>query len=212
MSGRSDERFTIPGPAGALEVWPTGGVDRAGSCGVICHPHPLHGGSMDNKVVFTLAKAMAEMGMTSVRFNFRGAGTSEGLHDEGRGEREDLVAVWDWLRSQSPGAEIWLAGFSFGSAVAYHSTGGLPGLTGLLLIAPPVNMSYFQPQRRISVPWGVVHGGQDQLIPEPGVRAWCGAHPDRPRYRMLAGADHFFHGQLKALRMTVRGLMEGGDA
>ena len=205
------ERFTIDGPAGALEIWPSGPITDSNSSPVcvICHPHPLHGGSMDNKVVFTIAKAMAELGLASVRFNFRGVGNSQGVHDDGKGERDDLAAVWDWIQGQRPAAQCWLAGFSFGSGVAYQSAGRLPGLAQLLLVAPPVNMSYYQPQNRVAVPWAVVHGEQDQLIPEAEVSAWCESHPDHPRYGMLADADHFFHGQLKPLRLAIMALMAG---
>jgi len=202
----------IEGPAGALEVWSVGfGTEPpTGPVWVICHPHPLHGGSMDNKVVFSLAKAAALLGVPSIRFNFRGVGASEGGHDEGRGEGDDLAAVCNRLRTRYPAAPLWLAGFSFGSGVAYQMAGRLPGLEKLLLVAPPVNMSYFQPEQRIAQPWCVIHGEEDQLIPVAEVQRWCEGHPDSPRHRVLAGADHFFHGQLKPLRECAVELMGGG--
>jgi hypothetical protein len=124
------ERLTLPGPAGTLEALvetPAGdGADVApgsvpAAFGVVCHPHPLYGGTLDNKVAYTLARAFIECGAPAIRFNFRGVGASAGRFDEGRGETEDALAAIRYGRQRWPGAALWLAGFSFGAAVALRA-------------------------------------------------------------------------------------------
>ena len=133
---------------------------------VICHPHPLYGGSMSNKVVHILAKTFAEMGAFTVRFNFRGVGKSAGEFDHGKGESEDLQNLLTQLMQWRPGAPIWLAGFSFGAYVAMRamSTQSNIKVEKLLLVAPPVSMYEFDDLPEITIPWVVIQGGLDEVI------------------------------------------------
>ena len=137
----SGENFLIQGPTGVLEallVQPDSYV-AGNPVSVVCHPHPLHGGTMANKVVHIIADAFNKLGITTLRFNFRGVGHSAGRYDNGEGEVDDLVAVTDWLKERYPEAPIWLAGFSFGSYVAALAHEKVSP-TKLLLVAPAVNM------------------------------------------------------------------------
>lgn len=182
----------IDGPAGPLQVRAEG---TTGPLCVIAHPHPLYGGTLDNKVVFTLAKAWRARGGRTLRFNFRGVGRSGGEHDAGTGEQDDLAAVVGFGRSRSGGEPVCLAGFSFGAGVVARAADRLQARHALL-VAPPVGMSYF-PDDPPRVPVAVVHGRRDDLVAVDGVRAWCQARS--VAYRELEDADHFFHGQLPAL-------------
>ena len=182
----------IDGPAGPLQIRAEGG---AGLLCVIAHPHPLYGGTMDNKVVFTLAKAWRARGGRTLRFNFRGVGRSGGAHDAGTGEQDDLAAVVDYGCALSGEQSVCLAGFSFGAGVVARAADRLQ-VRHALLVAPPVGMSYFPPDPP-GVPAAVVHGRRDDLIAADNVRAWC--HAREVPYRELEDADHFFHGQLPAL-------------
>jgi len=198
------EELLIPGPAGVIEALTScpdcyqGGRPIA----VVCHPHPLYGGSMSNKVVHILMQTFNEMGLLSVAFNFRGVGRSQGRFDRGNGECADLAAVIDFFRGRHPRAPLWLAGFSFGAYVATRSHVAVEA-ERLLLVAPPVTMFDFTPLAPVSVPWMVVQGGQDEIIAPPAVSAWVSAQPQRPDYRWMADADHFFHGRLNRLREAV---------
>lgn len=196
-------RIDIDGPAGLLELL----VDRPApvepelnALVVICHPHPLYGGTLDNKVVYSLARELAGLGCLAIRFNFRGVGRSEGHFDEGRGELADLLAVVGWGKRQYPERELWLGGFSFGAAVAAHGQ-PLCDAGRLFLVAPPVTMPYWQGADP-AVPTLVVHGGLDELIPVRAASDWADGHP-RSTFALVKEADHFFHGQLKPLRELV---------
>ena len=134
----------IPGPAGQLELMidlPEPGQERAGVA-VVCHPNPPDGGTLHNKVVTMAARALSELGLAAVRFNFRGVGQSQGSFDQGRGETLDLLAVTDWVRKVRPNDALWLAGFSFGSWVALQGARHLP-VKQMISIAPPVGLREF---------------------------------------------------------------------
>jgi len=176
---------------------------------VICHPHPLYGGSLKNKVVHILAETFNDMGMLSVSFNFRGVGRSEGRFDEGRGETDDLLAVVKFFRERHPEAPVWLAGFSFGAFVAMRGQREA-GAERLLLVAPPVSMFDFADIPEPEIPWMVVQGGRDEIIDPMAVSHWVHDRPNRPLYRWMADADHFFHGRLNRLRDSV--MAQWGDA
>jgi hypothetical protein len=195
---------SIAGPAGSLEARiedPAPGlVPRV--VGVVCHPHPLYGGTMQNKVVHTAARAMQELGAPTVRFNFRGVGASEGGYDEGVGEVEDALAACAWARARWRCEALWLAGFSFGAAVALRAA-----LTArpeaLVTIAPPVGRIIVDPVARPLCPWLVVQGGRDELVDAGEVRWWASGFAPPPRLALLAEAEHFFHGQLGGLRAAI---------
>ena len=166
---------------------------------VLCHPHPLYGGTLDNKVVHTLARTMNELGLAALRFNFRGVGASRGRYAEGIGERDDLRAVLDVAETSWPGLPLWLGGFSFGAYVSVAVAGGRPPAQ-LVSIAPPVNLFDFAGISRPDCPWLIVQGGTDDIVPADEVRAWAAELVPAPRLVEIANAGHFFHGRLNNLR------------
>ena len=195
----------ISGPSGQLEIR----LDYAEGCPagrpvtIICHPHPLYGGSLTNKVVHMVGRAANDLGMATVRFNFRGVGKSEGVFDDGRGELDDLLAVTRWVREQHPDSPIWLAGFSFGAYIALK--GHRPvGAERLLLVAPPATLYDLSDVPSVEIPWWVIQGGQDEVIDPQAVDRWARNHPTPPEYEWFEPGSHFFHGQLNYLRDYVR--------
>ncbi len=169
---------------------------------VVCHPHPLHGGTMDNKVVTTLIKTFAQLGLSTLRFNFRGVGKSTGEYDEGRGEAEDLKRVCDWFQQRHFGQSLWLAGFSFGSYVALRAHQQV-GAEQLCLIAPPVNIYDFNQLPEVKIPWMVVQGGQDEVTDPDAVAEWLETLSPKPHVVWFKEAGHFFHGGLIQLKSAI---------
>ena len=180
--------------------WPAQGAARA--LGVVCHPHPLFGGTLTNKVVHTLARAFVAQGAATLRFNFRGVGASAGRHDEGRGETDDLLAVVSAGRERVPGLPLWLGGFSFGSFVALRGQRDA-GAVRLVTVAPPVGRWDFSAIEAPRCPWLVIQGDQDELVDHREVSAWMAALAPQARCVMLAGAEHFFHGRLHEIKDAV---------
>jgi len=195
----------IAGPVGALEarVEDPGAGASPSAVGVVCHPHPLYGGTMQNKVVHTLARAMQELGIPTVRFNFRGVGQSEGKYDAGTGEVDDALAAIAWARARWGCGNLCLAGFSFGSAIALQaSVLARPG--ALVTVAPPVGRLILTSPPRPDCPWLVAQGDRDELVEFAAVRSWAEAYLPQPELAVIAGAEHFFHGRLGELRGVVR--------
>lgn len=197
---------SIPGPAGVLEAitgCPPAGAASRGALAVVCHPHPLHGGTLHNKVVHTLARSFERLGACTVRFNFRGVGASAGSFDDGRGETEDALAALAWARDHCPGDEIWLAGFSFGAAVALRAATRFP-VARLVTVAPAVNL---YPDLRglniVGTPWLLVQGRDDEVVPAAEVIAWAQGRTPPPELVALDGVGHFFHGRLHELTRVV---------
>lgn len=196
------ERLTTAGPAGQIEL----AIDRPEleprGTAVIAHPHPLHGGTLTNKVVQTLARACVLAGWTAVRFNFRGVGTSEGAYDEGRGELEDLLAV---VAAQAGEGPLCLAGFSFGAFVTSHAAASLHAsrdIQRLVLIGTAASRFDVAPvPAELHARTLVVHGEQDDTVPLPSVMDW--ARPQVLPVLVVPGGGHFFHGQLPLLRELV---------
>ncbi|HEX9208793.1 MAG TPA: alpha/beta fold hydrolase [Steroidobacteraceae bacterium] len=196
----------IPGPAGDLEARiedpvPADAAHRV--VGVVCHPHPLHGGTMQNKVVHTTARAMQEAGAATVRFNFRGVGRSAGQYDQGTGELQDALAVLEWARAHFGCDEAWLAGFSFGAAVALQAAARTARPRRLVTIAPPVGRIITQPVARPACPWLVVQGDRDELVDVEAVRDWAASYDPPPQLLVIGAAEHFFHGKLLELRAGI---------
>lgn len=199
------EVFTLAGPAGALETKLEFGADTAAApaaFGVVCHPHPLFGGAMDNKVVHTLARAMLECGAPAFRFNFRGVGTSGGAFDNGRGEADDLTAVVAEGRRRFPSAKLWLGGFSFGAFVALRAAARVAP-DKLIAVAPPVSRFDLGEVAHPDCDWMLAQGDADDVVPSAEVLAWAARQPHAPRLHVLAGAGHFFHGRLHELKPLV---------
>jgi uncharacterized protein len=191
------QRAMLAGPAGELAL----AIDQPAAAprgvAVVCHPHPLHGGTMDNKVVQTLARAFVQLGCTSVRFNFRGIGGSGGAWDEGRGEIDDALAVI--AAHRVPGQPLLLAGFSFGGYVASQAAARLAEpATRVVLVGPAVVNFSAAPVPADTL---VVHGELDDVVPLAAVFDW--ARPQSLPVTVLPGAGHFFHGQLPVLKHIV---------
>lgn len=194
------QNVTLAGPAGRLEglLQEHHGRDHALTA-VVCHPHPLYGGTLHNKVVHRVASVLHGLGAAVLRFNFRGVGASEGSHDRGVGELEDARAAWTWMRTRHPGAHRWLGGFSFGSWVAARLAVSEPDVERLILIAPPVGTSDFSVMRHASMPKVVVQGTADVNCPPDALER---VYPDWAEPKTLLrvdGATHFFDKQLGAL-------------
>jgi alpha/beta superfamily hydrolase len=196
------ERLELPGPAGRIHALRDQPAEAAKGVVVIAHPHPLFGGTMDNKVVQTLARAFVQCGWTAVRFNFRGVGGSEGAYDEGRGEAEDLLAV---VEATAPSGRLSLAGFSFGAFVTASAAARLGGhrdIERLVLVGTAASRFAVPPlaaelhQRAL-----VIHGEQDDTVPLAAVLDW--ARPQLLPVTVVPGVEHFFHGQLTLLKNLV---------
>lgn len=201
--------LTLAGPAGAIEAaieLPAEGA-RAGVA-IVCHPHPLQGGTMHNKVVTMVARSLAELGLATVRFNFRGVGATAGEYDEGRGETDDVVAIAQWIRRERPGDVLWLAGFSFGSYVALRASGvlgtGDSGVRQLIQIAPPVGRWAFEQIALPECPWLVVQGEADEVVDPAAVYAWIATLAKPPTLVRMPETGHFFHRRLMDLRGVVK--------
>lgn len=208
------ERLSIPGPAGALQALietplPEGGAGLPVSAfAVVCHPHPLFGGTMDNKVVYTVARAFEQLHAPAIRFNFRGVGASEGAYDEGRGETEDVLAVIAYGRSRWPQAALWLAGFSFGGAVALLAASP-SAPERLVLVAPGITKIDLTRAPAPQCPWLIVQGDADDVVPADLVLGWAATLRPAPQITVLPGAGHFFHGRIHELRDAVLRFMAG---
>lgn len=197
MVSTSETRFLIPGAVGALELSVTYPPQTA-PFAVICHPHPLFGGTLDNKVVYTLAKTFKALGAGTVRFNFRGVGQSEGHFAQGEGELEDLKTVVTWLRATQLPTAVWLVGYSFGGFVALRGHQAV-GADRLLLVAPALNR--LTEGIKVAIPTGVIQGQQDEIVSATMVKQW--AVQQGCSFYELMQADHFFHRQLQELRDTI---------
>jgi alpha/beta superfamily hydrolase len=198
------ERLTLTGAAGTIEAVRDAAAEGVPYRGVavIAHPHPLFGGTMDNKVVQTLARAFVASGWTAVRFNFRGVGASAGEHDGGRAEAEDLLAV---VQQAAPEGPLALAGFSFGAYVTSHALAALWGqraIERVVLVGTAASRFTVAPvpleahERTL-----IVHGEQDDTVPLAAVMDW--ARPQILPVTVVPGGGHFFHGQLPLLKSLV---------
>jgi len=199
------DHIEIPGPSGRLEgvlAMPSNS-ETISQVAVICHPHPLHGGTMNNKVVNFVGKSFNEAGFATLRFNFRGVGASEGKFDYGQGETDDTLAAVQWMSKRFPGATIWLGGFSFGSYAAVRASSQLEKIAGLITVAPAVNLFDFRELALPTCPWLVVQGDQDEVVPCADVMAWANTLVQRPSIIRMKGAGHFFHGRMNDLRSTL---------
>lgn len=199
--------FLLRGPGGALECAadvPLAAHERPATI-VLCHPHPSHGGTMHNKVVTILERAMRELGLRTVRFNFRGVGRSAGAFDDGYGETDDLFAVTEWVRRTRPDDTLFLGGFSFGAYVSVRAASSL-SLGQLISIAPPVDRYEFASLPRPECPWLVVQGDEDDVVAVENVRAWAARTEPPPDLIVMPQAGHFFHRRL----MDLRGLLKNG--
>lgn len=192
----------IPGPVGRLEALYRS-TDRPSRAAVICHPHPQHGGTMHNKVVYRTAKAFEGLGWSVLRFNFRGAGRSEGSFDDGIGEAEDVAAALDWLAGEHPGVPLVVGGFSFGSAVGLPVAATDPRVTHLVGIGTPTGRFDFDALADVPKPKLFVQGGRDEHGPVADLRQGLGRVADPWRLVVIEEADHFLTGRLYELQRAL---------
>jgi alpha/beta superfamily hydrolase len=198
--------LTLAGPAGALEAavdLPEDDVAALPLVAIVCHPLPTEGGTMHNKVVTMTARALRELGASTVRFNFRGTGASEGDFDEGPGEVADLKAIAAWVRAQRPDDALWLAGFSFGAYVALCAAEEIaPDL--LISIAPPAGRWDFERIATPTMPWLVIQGEADEIVDPEAVYAWLDELKSGAQLVRMPDTSHFFHRKLMDLRGAIK--------
>ena len=201
------QSLLLDGPAGALEAvvdFPEP-ADARPVVAVVCHPLPTEGGTMHNKVVTMVARALRELGATTVRFNFRGTGASAGEFDDGRGEREDLRAVVDWVQDARPGDRLWLAGFSFGAYVTLAAAAELLPDAVISIAPPAAGRGWdFAAIAAPDVPWLVVQGDADEIIDPQAVYAWIDGLARKPQLVRMPDTSHFFHRKLVDLRGAIQ--------
>ena len=204
MAETVHRNFFLAGPAGRLEamLWTVPDAHPP-LAAVVCHPHPLFGGTMHNKVVYQAAKALHLHGMPVMRFNFRGAGLSDGVHDRGVGEKGDVRAALDYLAAEFPRTPILLAGFSFGSMVGLRVGCTDQRVSDLIGLGIPVDHSDVTYLRDCAKPKLIIQGGKDQFGSRANVEALFATLSEPKRLVFVEGADHFFAGQLEKVRSAI---------
>ena len=198
----------LEGPAGRLEAILWKPVAQPRLAALVCHPHPLFGGTMHNKVVYQAAKSLDALGLPVLRFNFRGAGLSGGTHDRGRGEQADVRTALDFLAAEFPGIPLLVTGFSFGCWVGLRVGCADERVTELIGLGAPVNSSDFSYLRNCDKPKLFVHGANDEHGNIKKVEALVGSLPGEKRLVVVAGADHFFVGKLDQVDAAIRGWLK----
>lgn len=199
--------FFLNGPAGRLEALLNAGSPNATHAALVCHPHPVFGGTIHNKVVYRAMKALNDFGFPALRFNFRGAGMSEGQHDHGRGEVDDVRTALDWLDNEFH-LPIIFCGFSFGAATGLRAAWDDKRVAGLISLGTPVNVEgraytyeFFQ---GCTKPKLFISGSEDQFSTEAALRELVSKLTEPKKLVIVEGADHFFEGQLPVMQAAIR--------
>jgi len=205
-AARESRSFFLEGPVGPLEaiLWKPVAQGRAPLATLVCHPHPLFGGTMHNKVVYQASKTLDSLGLPVLRFNFRGAGLSGGAHDRGRGEQGDVKAALDFLAEEFPGVPLLVAGFSFGCWVGLRVGCADERVQELIGMGTPVNSSDFSYLQNCEKPKLFVHGANDEHGEVGKVEALVGSLPGENRLVVVGEADHFFVGKLDQVDAAIR--------
>lgn len=198
----------INGPAGRLEARYTHSKIPNAPLAIVLHPHPEHGGTMNNKITYHLFQTFVERGFSVLRFNFRGVGRSQGIFDKGEGELSDAAAVLDWMQEMNPNAPYtWVGGFSFGAWIGMQLLMRRPEIRGFISVAPPANMYDFSFLAPCPTSGLVIQGGRDEIVPEPYVeklvqklRTQRGIEID---YRVMEKSNHFFKDDTDVLMAHV---------
>jgi uncharacterized protein len=212
MSSSHDSRnFFLEGPAGRLEaiLWKPTGAARPPFAAVVCHPHPLFGGTMHNKVVYQAAKSLDAQGIPVLRFNFRGAGSSGGKHDRGRGEQGDVRVALDFLHTEFLGVPLLVAGFSFGCVVGLRVGCEDPRVSYLIGLGIPVNSSDVSFLSHCAKPKLFVHGSKDEHGAIDKVKMLVVSLPGENHLVVVEGADHFFKEKLDQLDRAITDWVAG---
>jgi alpha/beta superfamily hydrolase len=204
----------IKGPAGRLEGRYHHSKDANAPIALLLHPHPQHGGTMNNKVVYTLFHAFVRQGFSALRFNFRGVGRSQGTFDRGEGELSDAASALDWLQTYNPNADAcWIGGFSFGAWIGMQLLMRRPEIDGFISVAPPANMFDFGFLAPCPASGLIIQGDQDQLVPmEPVqklVHKLMHQRDIRIDHRIIRGADHFFGNHFQELAAVIEEYLAG---
>lgn len=200
-----EKPLMITGEEGSLEAIfnGSGSEKSAPIIAILGHPHSLHGGTMNNKVVTTLARACRDQGIASLRFNFRGVGQSEGQFDHGIGESNDFINIYHQLKAAMPEASFIFAGFSFGAYVSYRAACQVnPSL--LISVAPAVNHGDFSEFEAVPSNWHVLVAEQDEIVPQSDILTWHQSVEPAPQLHLFPEASHFFHGKLVDLKKTLQ--------
>jgi alpha/beta superfamily hydrolase len=205
------------GPEGRLEGRYQHGKIAGAPIALMLHPHPQHGGTMNNKVVYTLYQIFQRRGFSVLRFNFRGVGRSQGSFDYGEGELSDAASALDWLQAYNPSASAcWIAGFSFGAWIGMQLLMRRPEITSFISVAPPANMYDFGFLAPCPSSGLVVHGDSDEIVPKEAVQklvAKLSAQRDITiTHRVIPGANHFFYNHLQQLEQAAESYLEAAGA
>jgi len=206
--------LSLIGPAGRLEARYQPAKDKRAPAALLLHPHPQHGGTMNNKVVYTLFHAFSRNGFSALRFNFRGVGKSQGVWGGGEGELADAAAALDWLQAANPEAEsCWIGGFSFGAWIALQLLARRPEIAGFVVAAPPVNLANFGQLGRLPASGLIIQGDQDQIVPPDGVKALAERLQKQGdiavTLNVIEGADHFFAARLDEFSAVAERYISG---
>lgn len=198
------------GPAGRIEGRYNEAPSKSAPIALILHPHPLYGGSMNNKVVYTLYHTLLANGFTVLRINFRGVGKSQGQFDNGIGELTDAATALDWLQAQNPAApQSWVAGFSFGSWIGMQLIMRRPEISNFISVSPPINKYDFSFLSPCPIPGIILQGDSDSIVPEESVlelyNKLSKQKHSRVQYQSIGGADHFFRTKLQELEDSIAG-------
>ena len=201
------------GPDGRLEGRYYHSSDDAAPIALILHPHPKQGGTMNNRVVFDVYQTFVRRGFSTLRFNFRGVGRSQGEYDEGMGELSDAAAALDWLQSQNPdAAQCWISGFSFGAWICMQLLMRRPEIDSFIALAPPADKYDFTFLAPCPASGLFVHGAQDTMVPKESVEALAQKLQAQKRitidYKIIEGANHFFHDKVNQLTTQVDSYLE----
>lgn len=202
MSGLAGNTF-FEGPAGRIEGILREAAPPVNRAAIVCHPHPLFGGTMHNKVVFRIARVFQDAGFAVLRFNFRGTGRSEGTHDDGRGEQDDLRAAITFIEQKYEDAEIWLAGFSFGAAMMLRAACSDGRIRALVAAGAPVSKYDFSQLVHCDRPKLFVQGALDEFGPPDELTRFVDRLDEPKTLKIIDGADHFFEGHLTELAQAV---------
>lgn len=199
----------LAGTAGVIECQIAMPREVPRGIAVACHPHPLFGGAMSNKVVYTLALIALKHGLVSLRFNFRGVGSSQGVHDSAHGETDDCLVLVEWLRAQQPGLPLLLCGFSFGAFVALNAAQRARP-AALVSIAPPFGRYFADAPNPPApgCPWIALHSRDDDTVPYDETAGILARYQPAPTLVTLDGAGHFFHGRLQDIQDAVLPFLE----
>jgi len=212
----------INGPAGRIEGRYQHAADTTAPIALVLHPHPQHGGTMNNKIVYTLFHTFARQGFSVLRFNFRGVGRSQGSYDRGEGELADAASALDWLQTYNPNASsCWIGGFSFGAWIGMQLLMRRPEIAAFISVAPPANLYDFSFLAPCPSSGLVIQGAADEIVPEAASKKLVDKLAHQRDividYRTIAGANHFFQGHLEELEKlaedyVARGLAQEAEA